>query len=219
MSATLPLDPRAPNFTRSEAARGVVMSEAQHQNAARLAVDVLQPARNVLGELGVSSWCRTPTHNAEVGGAASSLHLSCAGADVTPARVTSKDLATWYYLHAEIPVGEVIWYTNSSHLHISRAPNGGTRQFLRATKGVDGSERAWQPTREDVAALFGKIGGRAPDETFTPRHPAQVAMDQAREGSGGGAGGIVLVGALGGRGALFRSRRGKSGPAKKKKKK
>lgn len=210
MSESLTLDRCARDFTVAEAARGVAMTPVQRESATRLATDVLQPARNAVGALGVNSWCRTPEHNAEVGGAANSLHLFCASADVTPARITSKDLATWYYLHSEVPVGEVIWYTNTSHLHVSRAPNGGTRQFLRATHGVDHSEVPWEPTRADVAALFQKLGAGVSDgeDTFTPRHPAQVAMEQARGGEGGGAGGVLLVGALVGLGAFFRSKRG-----------
>lgn len=195
------------NFPLSEAADGASLTAVQTENARRLAVDVLQPARDAVGPIGVNSWCRSAAHNAEVGGAKGSAHLSCSGADLRPANVTSRELATWYFLHPEVPAGEVIWYTGTRHLHVTRSPAGGHREFL-----VDdgGRTRPWAPSEEDVRSLRAKLNAMGSTgqggDSYTPSHPGHARVEQARE-STGGAGGILLVCAAVGAGAWFRSQR------------
>ena len=53
-------------------------------NVIRLAEEVLEPARVIVGPLRVNSWYRSPAVNKAVGGEAKSAHLEGRAADVVP---------------------------------------------------------------------------------------------------------------------------------------
>lgn len=108
-------------------------------NAARaLATQVLEPLRELWGNgpVRVTSWYRSPAVNAAIPGAATnSAHMTGYAVDVIP----SIDRIRAYKMAMEaarrgLPIGELIVYRTTGHLHITLAPHGGTKEFLWAEK-------------------------------------------------------------------------------------
>lgn len=88
-------------------------------NAVLFAEYVLQPIRNEVGRVRVTSWYRTPTHNAYVGGSATSLHLLAAAADIEAIDVSqAKLLEVCQKYRARLE--EIITYKDG-HIHVGMA--------------------------------------------------------------------------------------------------
>jgi hypothetical protein len=111
----------------------------------------------------VNSGYRSYAVNTAVGGARSSQHMNGLAADISPLTMSNKDLAAWFYKYrADFPeLDQVIWYNDTSHVHIGICPQGGTGckrrgEFLRAQK--EGSHYyPWAPSASELAkqaALF-----------------------------------------------------------------
>lgn len=126
----------SPHFTWAELAGGVELDNQARANLTRLAVDVLEPLRAKFGPLRVSSAYRDPGHNAEVGGAATSLHMQGLAADVYALNgATHEEMAEWLY-GSSLPVDEVIVERHTGHLHVAASPSGsGAREFLSTDDG------------------------------------------------------------------------------------
>lgn len=205
-----PLDPKAPDFAAWEATKtgqpypNVPGPEAEAQ-IHNLAVHVLQPLRNMFGRsVNIDSWYRSPAVNAAVGGAENSDHMQGTAADIKIQGFTNREIAAYLWTRADLPLGEVIWYTYKGHTHVSYDPKN-RREFLVAT--APKVYKAWRPAAGEVEAVLRRMGGGAGDAGTGAEHreglpPVRTApyvepphvqrMEQASEGGGGG--GVILVG-------------------------
>ena len=84
----------------------------------------------------ITSVYRSPVVNSAVGGSSTSQHMNGLGMDLVPQGMTNKELATWLWANrASYPeLDQVIWYTNSAHVHIGICP-------AKATNCVSGAPR------------------------------------------------------------------------------
>lgn len=114
-------------------------------------------------KLRVNSGYRSLAVNTLVGGATTSQHMNGLAVDLTPSGLTNAELATWLYKNkASFPeLDQVIWYSDTSHVHVGICPTGGTGcsrrgEFLTSSK-EGGYYRPWAPTTAELAkqaALF-----------------------------------------------------------------
>ena len=114
-------------------------------------------------KLRVNSGYRSPEVNALVGGSTSSQHMNGLATDISPIGLSNEQLATWLYNYKDAfpELDQVIWYTDTSHVHIGICPPGGVGcsrrgEFLQADK-EGGYYRPWAPTSLELAkqaALF-----------------------------------------------------------------
>ena len=111
----------------------------------------------------INSAYRSPTVNAAVGGAKASQHMEGLALDLTPQGLTNKEMATWLWAHrAAYPeLDQVIWYTDTSHVHIGICPPGAIgcvrgaprAQFYTARK--EGSDYTrWVPDEAGMSAVL-----------------------------------------------------------------
>jgi hypothetical protein len=81
---------------------------AVRMNLVRLAVDVLEPVRGLVGPLKVNSAYRCPGLNRAIGGALRSQHLDGLAADVVPVELGMRD-AYLRILQSGVPFDQLIW--------------------------------------------------------------------------------------------------------------
>jgi zinc D-Ala-D-Ala carboxypeptidase len=116
-------------------------------------------------DLRVNSGYRSPGANAAVGGAGKSQHLIGQAADVSPLTMSNRDLAVWLFEYRDRlrDLDQVIWYTDTSHVHISV---GGDRrkEFYQGSK-EGGSYYPWGPTSADQARMAVTIAANRPLRT------------------------------------------------------
>ena len=101
-------------------------------NLSYLVRTVLDPLRNQVGPLIVTSGYRSHDVNEAVGGSASSQHMKGEAADVVPTS-SSKDAAVDALRN--LPVDQVITYENTTHIHVSATENGNRGEFLHYKNG------------------------------------------------------------------------------------
>lgn len=114
-------------------------SNAEIANIKLLCENILQPARNAIGPLTITSGYRSSVLNAVVGGSSSSQHLTGHAADV----VSSDNARLFNYIRQYLPFDQLIWEygtdKNPDWVHVSySARNRG--QVLRKRKGVSSYE-------------------------------------------------------------------------------
>lgn len=128
----------------------------------RLAVHVLQPLRNDLGRLRITSGYRSPAVNAAVGGRSTSDHLRGEAADLVPLDASLEDAwrALLGHMTAGAPVDQAILYSGHIHVSYSETPR---RQVLHAQPG-GGFTRGRLPS---------------PATTDTPPEAAEAGLDPA----------------------------------------
>lgn len=95
-------------------------------NLQYLVESVLDPLREQVGPLIVTSGYRSPAVNAAVSGASSSQHMQGEAVDVVPSSATVEQTLA---VLRTLPVDQVITYYDSNHIHISAVP-GGRGEFL-----------------------------------------------------------------------------------------
>ncbi|MEB3230825.1 MAG: D-Ala-D-Ala carboxypeptidase family metallohydrolase [Leptolyngbyaceae bacterium] len=123
-------------LTRSEAADRLGLSNAPNAeeiaNLRRLACKVLQPARDALGPLQITSGFRSAAVNNAVGGVPNSDHRLGYAADVVPINVGTRTFAEW--IVRNVPFDQIILeygtLQNPSWIHVSVNPRN-RRQVLR----------------------------------------------------------------------------------------
>lgn len=124
-----------------EQERAWVADAHLRRNAVRLALEVFEPIRTVLGvPLHVTSGFRCPKLNAAVGGRPASLHLEGLAADVVPVGLDPQP-ALFVILHAmrrgELPLVDQVIVEFGRWLHIQAARDGAPVRRL-ALETADG---------------------------------------------------------------------------------
>lgn len=98
---------------------------------------ILEPARQALGPLRISSGYRAPAVNASVGGSKGSAHMQGYAADVIPVQASKLTLARW--VRGMVPFDQVILEFGTREepawIHVSAAPTL-RRQVLRILAGT-----------------------------------------------------------------------------------
>lgn len=106
--------------------------EAAIENLSYLVTTVLDPLREEVGPLIVTSGYRSAGVNEAVGGAEYSQHMKGEAADVVPTSSSSE--ATVLALR-NLPVDQVITYDGSTHIHVSASRSGNRGEFLHYSNG------------------------------------------------------------------------------------
>ncbi len=114
----------------------------------------------------VNSVYRSPEVNTAVGGSSTSQHMNGLAIDLTPIGLNNEELATWFWANrADYPeLDQVIWYINTSHVHIGICPPGAQNcvsgaprgRFYRAESESSTYER-WLPddaSMSEVLAMY-----------------------------------------------------------------
>lgn len=92
-------------FTRSQTAtrkgihNGIRIGSVEHRNLSRLCNNLLQPLRDLLGQLTVSSGYRSPALNKAIGGSNKSQHTQGLAADLLSSDLTPSQLAVQIAQH------------------------------------------------------------------------------------------------------------------------
>src|SRR5690606_30442068 len=138
---------RLSEMIRSDAARAhglyQVPTPIVVERLRELCGELLEPIRDALGPLRVTSGYRRPRVNAAVGGSSTSAHMSGWAADVVPVRGTPEQIMLLLHDAGEaFPWDQAILYGSHVHLGLRRPASGEQRmQLLRAGGG------AWTPRR------------------------------------------------------------------------
>ena len=123
-------------LTRTSTGLDNTPNEEQIENLRQLAINVLQPARDALGPIRVTSAFRAPDVNAKVGGAASSQHTKGEAADLMMSG-GQKRLLDWIVENVEFDqiisefpdkLGRPLW------VHVSYREGNNRKEKLKAIK-------------------------------------------------------------------------------------
>lgn len=145
-------------FTVSQAAvrLGIINtpSPEQWENIKSLAVNVLEPARKIIGPLRISSGFRCSALNRVIGGARNSQHLAMgmdAAADLIPLESSLGSLYRWIVNNA--PFDQVI-FEFGSWVHVSHRRDGQQRgHMLIAHRTGTGKTIYTEMSREQMMTL------------------------------------------------------------------
>lgn len=127
-------------FTRSQAAarHGIDISVPEgsqvFSNLKHLAEDGLQPARDALGAIFISSGYRPKELNRAIGGSATSAHVHGLAADISVVGHTPLEVAQWFE-KSDLPFDQVI-HEFGQWVHVGFAPLGDEprRELLTAVR-------------------------------------------------------------------------------------
>jgi D-alanyl-D-alanine dipeptidase len=104
-------------------------------NLRSLAENVLQPARDALGALKVTSAYRSPAVNAKVGGAKTSQHTQGQAADL---KFDGGNEVLFHWIKDNLEFDQLIWEFGSdsapSWVHVSYSSSKNRKQILKAVK-------------------------------------------------------------------------------------
>ena len=111
--------------------------DAVVNNLTALCIHVLEPLRQMLGPVRISSGYRCPALNAAIGGAKDSQHMTGHAADISVNGRTLDEVYNWLYDNT--PFDQVIReFPPGGWVHVSHDPARSRRQGMRATRGADG---------------------------------------------------------------------------------
>jgi hypothetical protein len=128
-----------------------------HRNNLNLMVAFLE---KIPHSFRINSVYRSPTVNAAVGGAKSSQHMQGLAIDLSPNTMSNKEFATWLWQYQESfpELDQVIWYTDTSHVHVGICPagavgcvSGAPRKAFYTAKKEGSNYTRWIP--EDATIL------------------------------------------------------------------
>jgi zinc D-Ala-D-Ala carboxypeptidase len=116
-----------------------IPNEEEKKNLKSLAVNVLQPVRDLLGvPIGINSAFRSEKVNEAVGGVKNSQHRLGFAADIVPKGINI-DEAFKKIAKSKIPYDQLIIETKkngSRWIHISFNPTGGRKELLSYNEGI-----------------------------------------------------------------------------------
>lgn len=116
-------------------------NDEEIENLRSLCKNILQPARDALGPIRISSGFRSEELNRRVGGVPDSDHRLGFAADVVPVKVGTRQLAEWVVENCpnfDQVILEFGTDTNPNWIHLSASPRN-RQQVLRATRGNSGT--------------------------------------------------------------------------------
>jgi len=128
------------NFTLAELTKtktGLPNALPKHLegNLRALAENVLQPARDVLGALQVTSAYRSPEVNRRVGGTSKSQHVQAQAADL---KYSGGNAVLFRWLVQNVEFDQIIWEfgtdSEPSWVHVSYVQGNNRKQILKAIK-------------------------------------------------------------------------------------
>ncbi|MCD8487272.1 MAG: D-Ala-D-Ala carboxypeptidase family metallohydrolase [Desertifilum sp.] len=110
------------------------------ENIQKLCKQIIQPARDALGPLKITSGFRSSALNKFVGGASNSDHRQGYAADIIPVNVRTKTFAAWVAKNCKFDqvILEFGTLENPNWIHVSAAPRN-RGEVLRATSGINGT--------------------------------------------------------------------------------
>lgn len=99
-----------------------------------LVQSVLDPFRRHVGvPVRITSGYRSPAINAAIGGSNTSQHMRGEAVDLTIAGRSSREIAR-AVLASGVPYDQLIWYTDSPHVHVSYRAGSNRGQVLSASR-------------------------------------------------------------------------------------
>lgn len=127
-------------FTRSQAAarHGIDIRVAEGSevfaNLKRLCLEALQPARDALGPIFISSGYRPTDLNRAIGGSPTSAHIDGCAADISVVGHSPMEVAQWF-AESDVPFDQVI-HEFGQWVHVGMARPGATprRELLTAVR-------------------------------------------------------------------------------------
>lgn len=120
------------------------------RNLEVLATQILEPAREALGPIRITSGYRSPALNAMVGGSPTSQHMTGEAVDIIPLACNLSDLYVW--IHKNTPYDQCIWEF-SEWVHVSHKFVGAQRGEALLAYKRDGKTIYAPITTEQLAAL------------------------------------------------------------------
>ena len=134
-------------ITRSNTARRLGInnepSKDHLHNIQRLITNLIQPMRDELGPIRISSGYRSPTLNRTIGGSVKSQHCKGEALDLQFWRngeMCNKEIYNWI-INSKIEFDQMINEFDFSWIHISLVENSNRKQVLEAYKDEDGDTK------------------------------------------------------------------------------
>jgi len=118
-------------------------TEKHLQNMQHLVDDLLQPLRDAVGPIRISSGYRNPSLNRAIGGSRSSQHCKGEALDLQfweMGKMNNKVIYDWI-LKSGLEFDQMINEFDFAWIHISLKAEGNRRQILEAYKDEDGDTR------------------------------------------------------------------------------
>ena len=140
------------NFTRAEIEHSNTakrlgisneMSEKHLENMQRLIDNLIQPLRDELGPIRISSGYRSPALNRAIGGSSRSQHSKAEALDIQfwkDGKMNNKVLYDWI-IDSGLEFDQMINEFDFSWIHISLKGKGNRNQILEAYKDKDGETK------------------------------------------------------------------------------
>jgi len=137
------------NFSRSEIEHSNTakrlgisneMSEKHLENMQRLIDNLIQPLRDSIGPIRISSGYRSPSLNRAIGGSSRSQHSKAEALDLQfweKGKMNNKVIYDWI-LESDLEFDQMINEFDFSWIHISLKKNSNRKQTLEAYKDEDG---------------------------------------------------------------------------------
>ena len=129
--------------TRSNTAKRLGISNGPNKdhlrNIQRLVTNILQPLRDDLGPIRISSGYRNPALNRAIGGSSKSQHCKGEALDLQfwkEGKIANKEIYDWI-LKNEIEFDQMINEFDFAWIHISLTKEGNRKQVLEAYKDED----------------------------------------------------------------------------------
>ena len=142
-------------FTTSETAmrKGIPNepSGIQWDALKELSTKILEPTREIVGPLHITSGYRSPELNQAIGGAKNSQHMEGEAADLIPYKGTLTDLFKWIYFSG-LPWDQLI-FEHKTWVHVSHSRMRLPRQEALVATKVNG-RTAYAPISKEQAHLM-----------------------------------------------------------------
>ncbi|WP_303909453.1 D-Ala-D-Ala carboxypeptidase family metallohydrolase [Thiohalomonas denitrificans] len=157
-------------FLRSQTAvrHGIDMRVAEggpvYSNLRRLCVLVLQPLRDALGPVTVTSGYRPPALNRKIGGARNSQHRYGLAADIVVSGYTSLEVARWLRDHGQAHDQLIHEFGEWAHVSIpdaGRSPRNERLTTVKLPRLIGKPRTVYVPGLYAVDAALAQLGRRA----------------------------------------------------------